>query len=94
MRPSLISRMAVIRFQTIWLNVRFVPLRPNERASYTSEVTRGVEIVAVYHSIISTVKLQGKSTWDYLGKFFIGIFNGCRDFLSLTLQNMNLAVCP
>ena len=24
---------------------------------------------------------------------FTGIFNGCRDFLSLTPQNMNLAVC-
>ena len=28
----------------------------------------GAEIAAVYHSIISTVKLQGRSTWDYLGK--------------------------
>ena len=53
----------------------------------------GAEIAAVYHSIISTVKLQGRSTWDYLGKFFTGIFNGCRDFLSLAPQNMNLAVC-
>lgn len=53
----------------------------------------GAEIAAVYHSIISTVKLQGKSAWDYLGKFFTGIFNGCRDFLSLTPQNIDLAVC-
>ena len=53
----------------------------------------GAEIAAVYHSIISTVKLQGRSTWDYLGKFFTGIFNGCRDFLSLTPQNIDLAVC-
>lgn len=53
----------------------------------------GAEIAAVYHSIISTVKLQGRSTWDYLGKFFTGIFNGCRDFLSLAPQNMDLAVC-
>lgn len=51
------------------------------------------EIAAVYHSIISTVKLQGRSTWDYLGKFFTGIFNGCRDFLSLSPQNIDLAVC-
>ena len=43
--------------------------------------------------IINTVKLQGRSAWDYLGKFFTGIFNGCRDFLSLAPQNMNLAVC-
>ncbi|MDC1768830.1 hypothetical protein [Bacteroides uniformis] len=51
------------------------------------------EIAAVYHSIISMVKLQGRSAWDYLGRFFTRIFNGCRDFLSLALQNMNLAVC-
>ena len=55
--------------------------------------SEGAEIAAVYHSIISTVKLQGRSTWDYLGKFFTGIFNGCRDFLSLAPQNIDLAVC-
>ena len=53
----------------------------------------GAEIIAVYHSIISTVKLQGSSAWDYLGNFFTRIFNGCRDFLSLALQNIDLAVC-
>ena len=53
----------------------------------------GAEIAAVYHCIISTVKLQGGSAWDYLGKFFTGIFNGCRDFLSLSPQNIDLAVC-
>ena len=53
----------------------------------------GAEIAAVYHSMISTVKLQGGSAWDYLGKFFTGIFNGCRDFLSLSPQNIDLAVC-
>ena len=25
---------------------------------------------ATYHSIISTVKMQGRSAWEYLGKFF------------------------
>ena len=29
---------------------------------------------------------------DYLGKFFTGIFNGCRDFWSLAPQNIDLAV--
>ena len=53
----------------------------------------GAESAAVYHSLISTVKLQGRFAWDYLGKFFTGIFKGCRDFLSLAPQNMNLAVC-
>ena len=29
----------------------------------------GAEIAAVYHSIISTVKLQGRSAWDFLVNF-------------------------
>ena len=29
----------------------------------------GAESAAVYHSLISTVKLQGRFAWDYLGKF-------------------------
>ena len=40
----------------------------------------GAEMAAAYYSVISTVKLQSKSVWEYLGKFFTGIFNGCRDF--------------
>lgn len=40
----------------------------------------GAEMAATYHSIISTVKMQGRSAWEYLGKFFTKIFNGCRDF--------------
>ncbi|MCB7025386.1 transposase [Parabacteroides distasonis] len=51
------------------------------------------EIVTVYHSIISTVELQGRSAWDYLGKFFTGILNGCRYILSQAPQNIDLAVC-
>ena len=43
----------------------------------------GAEMAATYHSIISTVKMQGRSAWEYLGKFFTKIFNGCRDFFSL-----------
>ncbi len=43
--------------------------------------------------ILITVKLQGRPAWDYLGKFFTGFFNGCRDFLSLAPQNIDLAVC-
>ena len=30
----------------------------------------GAEMIATYHSIISTVKMQGRSAWEYLGKFF------------------------
>lgn len=30
----------------------------------------GAEKAATYHIIISTVKMQGRSAWEYLGKFF------------------------
>ena len=30
----------------------------------------GAEMAATYHSIICTVKMQGRSAWEYLGKFF------------------------
>ena len=53
----------------------------------------GAKMAATYHSIISTVKLQGRSAWDYLGKFFVNIFNGCRDFFSLRPDNIGLATC-
>ena len=53
----------------------------------------GAKMAATYHSIISTVKLQGRSAWDYLGKFFVNIFNGCRDFISLRPNNIGLATC-
>lgn len=53
----------------------------------------GAKMAATYHSIISTVKLQGRSAWDYLGKFFVNIFNGCRDYFSLRPDNIELATC-
>lgn len=53
----------------------------------------GAEMAATYHSIISTVKLHGKSAWNFLGAFFKNIFNGCRDFFSLTPENIEMAVC-
>lgn len=53
----------------------------------------GAKMAATYHSIISTVKMQGRSAWDYLGKFFVNIFNGCRDFFSLRPNNIGLATC-
>lgn len=51
----------------------------------------GVEMAAAYHSVISTVKLHGMSSWHFLGEFFKKIFSGCRDFLSMTPQNIGLA---
>ena len=53
----------------------------------------GAEMAATYHSIISTVKMQGKSAWEYLGKFFTKIFNGCRDFFSMRPDKIGLAIC-
>lgn len=29
----------------------------------------GVEMVVAYHGVISTVRLQGKCAWDFLGEF-------------------------
>lgn len=43
----------------------------------------GAQMSATYHSIISTAKLHGSSVWNYLGKFFTKIFEGCRDYSSL-----------
>lgn len=53
----------------------------------------GAEMAATYHSIISTVKMQGRSAWEYLGKFFNKIFNGCRDFVSMRPDKIGLAIC-
>ena len=53
----------------------------------------GADMAATYHSIISTVKMQGRSAWEYLGKFFTKIFNGCRDFFSLRPDKIGLAIC-
>ena len=53
----------------------------------------GAEMAATYHSIISTVKMQGRSAWENLGKFFTKIFNGCRDFFSLRPDKIGLAIC-
>lgn len=52
----------------------------------------GVEMVVAYHGVISTVRLQGKCAWDFLGEFFKNIFNGCKDFVNLIPQNIKL-VC-
>ena len=36
------------------------------------------------------MKFHGMSCWSYLGEFFKKIFNGCRDFLSLTPANIGM----
>ena len=53
----------------------------NSRLYFGSD--EGAKMAVTNHSIISTVKMQGGLVCDYLGKFFVNIFNGCRDFFSL-----------
>ena len=54
----------------------------------------GAEMAATYHSIISTVKMQGRSAWEYLGKFFTKslikqVESSLLEFLSVkTLSNV------
>ena len=54
----------------------------------------GAEMAATYNSIISTVKMQGRSAWEYLGKFFTKslikrIESSLLEFLSVkTLSNI------
>lgn len=64
------------------------PLTTQRNAMLHFGSDEGVEMAATYHSIISTVKMQGRSAWEYLGKFFTKIFNGCRVFFQYaTRQN-------
>ena len=71
--------------------VRSLTTQRNSMLHFGSD--EGAKMAAAYHSIINTVKLQGRSAWDYLGKFFLKIFNGCRDFFSLRPNNIGLAIC-
>ena len=69
------------------------PLTTQRNAMLHFGSDEGAKMVATYHSIISTVKLQGRSAWDYLGKFFVNIFNSYRDFFGLRPDNIGLATC-
>lgn len=69
--------------------IRKLTTQRNNSLHYGSD--EGVEMAAAYHSVISTVKLHGMSCWKYLGEFFKKIFNGCRDFFSLTPLNIGMA---
>lgn len=69
--------------------IRKLTTQRNNSLHYGSD--EGVCMAVAYHSVISTVKLHGMSCWRYLGEFFQKIFNGCRDFLSLTPRNIGMA---
>lgn len=47
------------------------PLTPQRNSMLHFGSDEGAKMAATYHSIISTVKLQGRSAWDYLGKFLL-----------------------
>ena len=69
------------------------PLTPQRNSMLHFGSDEGAEMAVTYHSIICTVKMQGRSAWKYLGKFFTKIFNGCRDFFSLRPDKIGLAIC-
>ena len=72
-------------------NIRHLTTQRNSMLHFGSD--EGAEMAATYHSIISTVKMHGRSAWEFLGKFFTKIFNGCRDFVSLRPDKIGLAIC-
>jgi hypothetical protein len=47
----------------------------------------GAKMAATYHSIISTVKMQGRPKWDYLGIFLLISLMVAGLFQSATRQN-------
>ena len=46
------------------------PFTTKRKCSLHFGSDEGVEMSAVYHSIISTLKLSGKSVWNFFGDFF------------------------
>ena len=74
------------------LAIRTLTTKRNSMLHFGSD--EGAEKAATYHSIISTVKMQGRSAWEYLGKFFTKslikrIELSSLEFLSLkTLSNV------
>lgn len=60
-----------------------------EMVHYGSDA--GAEMAAAYHSIIETVKLHGRSVWNFIGTFFKNIFNGCRDYVNMLPDKITLA---
>ena len=64
---------------------RIIPKLTTQRNnSYHSGSDAGAEMAATYHSVISTVKLHGSSSWDFIGTYFQKkIFNGCRDYANM-----------
>ena len=70
------------------------PLTTQRNSMFHFGCDDGAEMAATYHSIIRTVKMQGRSAWEYLGKFFTKslikrIESSSLEFLSVkTLSNI------
>ena len=70
------------------------PLAIPRKSMLHFDSDEGAEMAATYHSIIRTVKMQGRSAWEYLGKFFTKslikrIESSLLEFLSVkTLSNI------
>ncbi|WP_148372142.1 hypothetical protein [Bacteroides bouchesdurhonensis] len=71
--------------------VRPLTVRHNSMLHFGSD--EGARMAVTYHSIISKVKMQSKLVWEYFGKFFVNIFNGCKNYFSLQPDKIGLATC-
>ena len=61
--------------------IRKLTTQRNNSFYYCSDI--GVEMAAIYHSVISAVKLHGHLVWDFIGSFFKKILKGCRDYINM-----------
>ena len=43
----------------------------------------GAEMSAVYNSIVSTLRMQERSVWEFFGKYFRGVATGEEEYLPL-----------
>lgn len=53
---------------------------------------RGVEVSAIYHTIIETCRMMGYNVYDYLHKFFTEIIMGRRDYENLLPNTIGIPV--
>ena len=63
-------------------NIRPMTIERSNSKSFGSH--EGVEISAVYHTIIATCKAQAVSVCEYLKQFFTACVNGRTDYENLT----------
>ena len=57
------------------------------------DIYKRTDVVSTYHSVISTVKLYGGSTWEFIGIFFKNIFNGCKDYANTVSGKLAMDTC-